>query len=157
VNAKSYDVEKSTDGIHFTKVNTTAAANTGVTASYNWLDATPNTGDNYYRIQLTNQSGTVIYSQVVKVKTGNISSEIALYPNPIVNGVIGLQLNNMPKGKYGVRIINTVGQTILKKTIQHLGGSSTETLSLANYLAKGLYKLEVIHPDKSKTVINLAY
>ncbi|MGG9972082.1 fibronectin type III domain-containing protein [Ferruginibacter sp. SUN002] len=157
VNAKSYEVEKSTDGVHFTKMSTIAAANSGATASYNWLDVSPNTGDNYYRIRLVDQSGAIAYSQIIRVKTGSITSEIGVYPNPVVDGVVGLQLNNMPKGKYEVRIINTVGQTILKKTVQHLGGSAIETLSLGNNVAKGLYKLEVIHPDRQQTVINLSY
>ncbi|MES2431393.1 MAG: T9SS type A sorting domain-containing protein [Bacteroidota bacterium] len=156
VNTKSYVVEKSSDGVNFTKVTTVAATNYASSASYNWLDVAPLNGDNFYRIRIIDQSGVATVSQIVKVKIGNVKAEISIYPNPIVNGTVGLQLVNMPKGDYKVKIINIVGQTIFNKTIKHLGGSSTETLSLDKNLARGLYKLEIIDSNKNQTVITLA-
>lgn len=152
VNVKTYEVEKSADGIHFTKVGSIIADGK---VAYNWLDITPNSGNTYYRIRMVDKAGAVSFSEIVLIKTGTGIAEIGVYPNPVVGGVIGLQLTNMPKGNYGIRVINTIGQTIFKKTVQHLGGNSTETLSLGRNIVNGLYKLEVISPDNKITVIDL--
>ena len=156
-NTKLYEVEKSIDGVNFIKIGTINANNTG-TASYNWVDLVPNEGNNYYRIRLVTQSGSVAYSQVALVKTGSqVTPGIAVYPNPIVDGVIGLQMNNLPKGKYKIRVINSIGEIMLNKTIEHLGASSTEPLSLAKNIPRGGYKLEVVYPNNDVTTVNLTY
>ena len=45
--------------------------------------------------------------------------------------------------------MNSLGQTILTKQINHAQGSSVETLSVKG-LMKGVYQLEVVKPDNSK-------
>lgn len=75
-------------------------------------------------------------------------SLMVIYPNPVQNGNIQLLLNNMPKGLYNVRLVNTSGQTILTKQINHAEGTSTETISVNRI--KGAYMLEVTRPDNSK-------
>lgn len=125
VNTQKYIIEKSKDGVNFASVATLAAlSSSGATASYSWLDVNPINGDNYYRIVSISAAGSTIgsYSQVVKVKIGKTLSTISVYPNPIVDGNIGLQLINIPKGTYSVRVLNSLGQLILNKNIQHFGG-----------------------------------
>jgi len=88
---------------------------------------------------------------------GSDRPQISVYPNPVVNGIINLQLNNQPQGNYGMRLLNKSGQTIMQKQIQHTGGSSTETISLDKYLPRGMYQLEVTKPDGTKSNINVVY
>ncbi len=79
----------------------------------------------------------------------NYSPSIVIYPNPIQNGLINLQMNNLHKGSYIVKLINNLGQTMLTKQINHAEGTSTEIID-ANKL-KGAYIFELSNPDKSKT------
>ncbi|MFZ4059011.1 MAG: T9SS type A sorting domain-containing protein, partial [Ferruginibacter sp.] len=156
VNIASYEVEKSIDGRNFTKVNTTTASGVnGSAANYNWLDVQAVQGDNFYRIKSIGTTGAIQYSKVVKVTKGLIKSGIAIYPNPVTDGVVGLQLNNLSKGLYTVVITNAVGQRILTKAIQHDGGSATETLQTSSTLAKGMYQLTLIAQDKTQQVTSL--
>ena len=39
-------------------------------------------------------------TQVVKVLMGTLKQDIAIYPNPITDGMIHLQFMNEPAGKY---------------------------------------------------------
>ncbi|MEO6329553.1 MAG: T9SS type A sorting domain-containing protein, partial [Ginsengibacter sp.] len=156
-NVKQYEVEKSADGQHFTPANTIIAKlNNGSSVSYQWLDVNALTGNNFYRIKSIDINGVVRYSNVVKIVIGQGRSQIMAYPNPITDGNINLQLINQPKGKYGIRLMNKLGQVMMVNQIQHQEGSSTETLKI-KLLVHGAYQLEVTKPDKSKININVLY
>jgi len=79
----------------------------------------------------------------------NTKPGISVYPNPVTNGVINLQMNNMPQGWYNVRVVNNLGQIVLTKQINHATGSSTQAIQLGKWV-KGVYHMEVTKPDKSK-------
>ncbi|MEP6584580.1 MAG: T9SS type A sorting domain-containing protein, partial [Ginsengibacter sp.] len=83
---------------------------------------------------------------VVKVFVPLPVQSIAVYPNPVKDGIINLQLVHQPKGLYGVRLINANGETILTKVIQYEGGNGSEKISIQK-IAKGIYSLEIIKPD----------
>jgi len=156
LNIKQYIVEKSTDGINFTEVATvTATGNNQSTITYNWLDASPVNGANYYRAYSIDNTGAVAYTQIVKVDISSGNSSIAVYPNPVTNGTINLEMKNMPQGLYNVRFLNEIGQLIFNKTINHTEGTSAETISYDKNISKGSYQLEIIHPDNSETSIKL--
>ena len=65
-----------------------------------------------------------------------------------------MQLTNQPKGNYGIRLLNLLGQVILSKQILNTNGGN-EVLKLDNNIAQGLYKLEVTKPDKEVVIINI--
>lgn len=156
-NMKQYEVEKSIDGNNFSKAATLAANNKG-TETFSWLDVATVTGYNYYRIRSVDINGKTAYTQIVKVQLGGITKqEISIFPNPIVNAVINLQLTNQAKGIYHVRVMNQVGQPVLFKEINHSEGSSTETFQLNKNLARGMYQVEITNPAgevKSVKIIN---
>jgi hypothetical protein len=153
---KEYEVEKSTDGSRFTKVTTTAALNRTSNA-YNWTDVNAVTGYNYYRIRSISQTGEIKYSDIVKVLIGKGSTDITVYPNPVQNGTIKLQMNNMPAGVYRIRVVNMLGQVLQTTQLKHAAGNSTETVPLGSQVGKGAYNLEIIKPDNSRMSIKVQY
>jgi subtilisin-like proprotein convertase family protein len=155
-NLKQYEVEKSLDGNSFSKAATIAASNNRA-GIYNWLDQKAVTGYNYYRIRSVDLDGKTMLTQIVKVLTGNAAMEISIYPNPITNGVVNLQLTNQPAGMYGIRMLNPIGQTIISKKITHAEGSSTEKLNWDYNLAHGMYQLEITKPNGEVKVIKVMY
>jgi len=157
-NIKQYEVEKSIDGNHFTSLSViAAAANNGHSAAYNFIDKNAVEGLNYYRIKSVDDNGKISYTNIVKVVVASIKQEIAVYPNPVIDGKINLQLNNQPDGNYGVRMFTKSGQLILEKKIPHSAGSSVTPIQLSNYIAHGIYELKVTKPDGSITSINIIY
>ena len=130
----------------------TVAAINGVANNYQWLDQNITSGYNYYRIKSVDINGKANYTQVVKVLIGKSESEITVYPNPIIDGTINIQLNNQPSGIYEIKLINPLGQEIISKKIIHTGGNIIETIKLKDRSAKGVYQLKVIKPDGSKQV-----
>jgi hypothetical protein len=155
-NLEQYSVEKSVDGNHYITANTVAARHAAV-SNYNWLDVNPAEGYNYYRILSTDVNGKTAYSVVVKVFTGKEKPGISIYPNPVSNGIINLQLTNQSPGEYGIRLLNKMGQVIISKQINHTAGSSTETIQLDKYTPHCIYQLEVTQPDGKKIDANVIY
>jgi hypothetical protein len=155
-NMKQYEVEKSTDGTNFSKVATQAniGAN-GTDANYTWLDVNAVTGDNYYRIRSVNNSAETKVSNlaIVTIKKGNPG--VSIYPNPVINRTISLQMTDMEKGTYLLRLMTTSGQVVMTTQITHGGGNATQPVLLNKQIAHGSYRLEITRPDKSTILKDL--
>ena len=149
INVSKYEVEKSTDGVLFNDVATIVAAG-DANFTYNWIDISPTTGTVFYRIKETSNDGVVQYSKIINTSVDvNGSAAITVYPNPVVSGIIGLQMENMPGGTYAVRLLNNSGQVLYSKAINHNKSSVTETINVPESISKGIYRLTIIHPDNT--------
>jgi hypothetical protein len=155
-NIKGYEIERSTDGTHFTKVADQASAgNSDAAVAYNWLDVAPALGQYYYRIRSISYNDVIGYSNIVKVKLNRSTPAIYVFPNPVTQNTIHLQMNGMEKGVYAARLMNNLGQVVMSNYIAHMGGTATETLRPANTLLAGIYQLEIAAPDKKITTIKV--
>ncbi len=157
-NIKEYQAEKSVNGIDFTTLSVVKPTNNnGGSAVYVQPDTKPVTGDNYYRIRSIDMNGAISYTTIVKVQIADSRQDINIYPNPITDGQIHLQFLNEPVGKYGLRLLNSLGQVILSKQVTHADGTTTDLIRWNFNLAHGMYKLEVTKPDGSIKIINVLY
>ncbi len=142
-NVKNYEVEYSTDGIRYFKVSTVKATNKGsIEQNYLWLHEKPVIGDNYYRVKCIFNTGEHKYTTIAKVTISNGNS-FSIYPNPVVNQTINLQLNNQPAGNYNIRLINNDGKNLLATIIRHSGGTGNYKINLPTAIINGNYKLEI--------------
>lgn len=157
MNIASYDVERSVNGRDFTKMFNTPARgeSSGGTAIYNWLDVKTMPGDNFYRIRSISKDGKTTYSRIVKVTLGKGKTGFMVFPNPVADGMIGLQMSNIPAGKYTVRILNSDGKLVGREMISHPGGNSTQTITSAAQLISGTYQLEIIGEDNKVNILRL--
>lgn len=146
-----YELEKSINGTSFSKVNTQLATGVnGSDAAYSWLDKNPVAGDNYYRVKSISAAGDTRISDIVKVKMDNTGPVIALFPNPVTNRTVMLQMNNCDKGIYQYRLLNTLGQVIMSSSFSYAGGTAAQTIRLASQIANGNYRLEIVKPDNTR-------
>lgn len=155
-NIKGYEVERSADGISFAKIATVNAFNQ-VANNYSWTDASPLSGNNYYRIRSTGFSGKSQYTEVLKVLALQGSIGIHSYPNPVINNKINLQFINQKEGIYEVKLLNTFGQSLVNKTINHKGGNHVEAIIPSQNIPKGIYRIDIINPDGKHQVISVVF
>lgn len=141
----SYEIERSADGSSFTKIGAVAVHNGSASGNYSFADEQPGGGDNYYRIKMIRQTGGFIYSSIVSVSVPAGKDLIAVYQNPVTNGLIKLWFKNEPAGKYQVQVYSTDGKRVFSKDISHAGGTTVHTLP-AGVVAQGLYHA-VIHKE----------
>jgi hypothetical protein len=83
-NMKDFEIEKSSDGIHFIALQTITAHNSTETNHYNVTDRNPKVGYNYYRLKITDNFQKTAYSGIIKIKY-NIIEPVQIYPNPVAD------------------------------------------------------------------------
>ncbi|HEX5024051.1 MAG TPA: Ig-like domain-containing protein [Agriterribacter sp.] len=68
---------------------------------------------------------------------------IKAYPNPVTSSNVNLQFVNAASGMYSLEFVNSSGQVVFRKNIQHAGGSLTQQLNLERKIPAGVYQLRV--------------
>jgi len=141
VNVLNYSIEKSIDGINFNEIGKVAPTTTG--EDYSYTDINPVVGINYYRIKSTDVTGSVLYSAVAKVlrQTGNTG--ITVFPNPVTNHSLTLQIDGIETGKYAINIYSITGQKVSTTSINITSGSLFQPLTLPGSIKAGIYQLEL--------------
>ncbi len=95
----------------------------------------------------------IIFSKPKPVAAAKQGFTIA--PNPVEGGNVSIMFGNQKAGRYNVRIVNSLGQTISTHIINHAGGSSSHLLALPEGINNGMHRAEIIAPNKTKTVQQL--
>lgn len=146
----TYEIEKSIDGANFIHVGRVA---TNTSSKYKWQDETPGTGQVMYRVKEVSQDGNSVYSNTVS--TVLKYKQLVIYPNPVRDNVIKVQLNNSMPGKYNIHIYNPNGAVVFNSSISHNGGSVAHSLALAHKLPAGVYSVVVIDPSGQRNTVAL--
>lgn len=85
VNTSHFEIEKSLDGIEWTKQgNKTAVGGKYTQTNYSFDDEMPSVGNNYYRLKSIDFDGSSNYSSIIKIKVDKPIDEstIKIFPNP---------------------------------------------------------------------------
>ena len=141
-NTAHYAVERSFDGINFTKIGRVeAVGNSSTLRKYRFVDETPLTATNYYRLRINDLDGKFNYSDILNVKNSKVKA--VFYPNPAKsNENITLMGNYDPEMFVSLTALN--GSVIVLRI-------KDNQISLPN-LAAGIYYLN-INGEKSPIVI----
>ena len=143
-NVDHYEIERSLNGMPpFTTLGQTAARNTDSKSDYEWVDATPSNGNNFYRIKSVDINGKISYSTIVRLNLNQSGKGILVYPNPATKGYISFQSSDLQKGSYTLKIINSNGQAVYKQEFVHEGGAFSQTISLPAGIKSGMYNLQL--------------
>jgi hypothetical protein len=76
-------------------------------------------------------------------------TSIVVIPNPVLNKMVNIQLNNVPSGRYNLMLYNILGQPVLQRTIEHAGGNSSQLLTLPSAALNGVYVLRLFNKSTS--------
>jgi hypothetical protein len=153
---QQYSIERSTDNKTFTEAGTVSATgNNNLSAAYRWIDVAPQPGVYYYRIKSISSKGAVSYSDIVKIKILNSRTDLYVFPNPVQDNIIQLQLNDKVAGQYNARLFNSAGLQLINNKIIHAGATATFQLKPTIVLPAGTYSLEVVSPDKKTALIKV--
>jgi hypothetical protein len=116
-------------------------------------------GKLYFRIEETNSTGKITYSQVVVVDPGSTSgaSEISYqtFPNPATNSLM-FQFNSNQTGRFMLQLVNTAGQIVQEKSVT-LTGSSQIQLDLNPQPVKGLYFLRTADLTHNRSFVSKVF
>jgi hypothetical protein len=114
INSSQFHVQRSSDGTNFTDLTTVAAAgNSNTIRVYNYTDANPLNGTNYYRIAEEAVSGALEYSPI---RTVNYTTTAVINPspNPFSQSTL-VDLQQLPAG-CSIQLLDLSGKLILQET-----------------------------------------
>lgn len=142
-NAWKYEVEKSADARVFIKIGEVMATGGYGTINYGFTDEHPVPGNNYYRLKALDLDHSFTFTRIVKVANQDVTGTSELYPNPVTGNSFNLELLNIVKGRYELTIVNTAGQIIFTKKVEHPGGTASQLIILPNHVVTGIYSIEI--------------
>jgi hypothetical protein len=153
---REYRVEHATDGVNFQLLETISTS-INSTAMYNYLHKQPHNGSNYYRIRIDKTNGKSEYSDVVNILIRSFETGIIVFPNPFDGENLNIRLLQQPPGKYLVELINSSGQLIISKEINHSGGNALQPINLIRKVGRGIYYMAIKNEDGEIKRLKLIY
>ena len=143
-----FEVERSNSGQDFQTIGTvrTKATNgtTNQTMNYNFVDAEPATGQNYYRLKQVNTDNTYKYTNTVAINyvlPFNTNIDIIAFPNP-AKSYVNLNFGSYEGEEFDIRITDSKGMVVFEKEFQAVREASKARLSLEK-MASGFYIIEI--------------
>lgn len=147
INLKQYEVEKSLDGINFSRTGIVATMNDINGAEYSFNDPDPITTVEYYRLKLDGLSNNDNkYSKIIALYNKNASFKVTVI-NPFkINLKVDLFLPD--DGNIILNLYDVFGKIVSKKNLQLSKGTSTIILDNVERLPAGMYILRTIFNNK---------
>ncbi|MFI5131461.1 MAG: glycoside hydrolase family 9 protein [Chitinophagales bacterium] len=147
--SKFFEVERSVDGIRFTRIGQVDAA-MNITR-YNITDNAADPGNIlYYRIKETGLQDEVHYSSIIKIAATIDKDNLSAYPNPVLEQLV-LSGYADENGLLELRIFDVSGRLIgFQKWMQSKGNYSRHIP--VGHLSKGIYWVQVSNKEKSMQV-----
>ncbi len=135
LNTRNFDVERSSDGINWTKIGTVSAKDLSQN-SYTFSDKLPLEHTNFYRIKINDKNGVYTYTIIKKIELGNIDI-LTLVPNPAIDKTT-VYFGFNAKG--GILMVTTLeGRVVQRHSINNNTSSyviPTGNLPSGNYMIR---------------------
>jgi len=111
INTQYFDIERSIDGVEFTKIGeVNAAGNSAINVRYNYNDNAALAGINYYRLKEWDKDGKYNVSNIISIDNSIKNNEVIVYPNPVKDKLTLLFSDNLTK--HQAQLLTITGQVL---------------------------------------------
>lgn len=152
LNTLKFEVERSpqsSNGVFVRIGEVPAAGFSNSLLSYSLNDNTPLSGENYYRLKMTDRDGSYKYSQTILIRNDKqntyVNSINGVYPNP-TNQLINIEYQSMANSQIKLKILNVIGQEVLLGNKNVIKGNQLIQLDVSS-LANGVYIINIQDPN----------
>jgi hypothetical protein len=154
INTDHFDIERSYDGVSFTKVAAKAAAGNS-SSDINYQHSDPinyNYPIVYYRLKTVDIDAKSSYSKIVALRLSNGPiKNLTVFPNPFTTD-LKLQISSLSETTGTVRISNAIGQVVYNRNIILQKGENIVVLNSGlETLKPGMHLMEVITTEGKVT------
>jgi hypothetical protein len=138
-NTVNYEIEKSNDGVSFTKIGAVAAQQTD---NYSFVDNDHKTGTFYYRLKINETNGSFYLSSIQKIKINGKGLSINnIYPTPAKDNIT-FEINSSSGGLTVIEIVDFNGKIVLQNSFKATTGNNVKLLNTSK-LQAGMYLIRV--------------
>ena len=141
-NVSHFEILRSANGVSFTSIASVSARNTAIDNLYTVTDLTPAKANNYYKIVMIDKDGSKKISEILKMNLSSDAAEMLAYQN---GNAVKVNVSNLDRGSYAVRLSNAQGQQVYSGTILHNGGNTSHTLNIKTTLLPSVYHVILIN------------
>jgi hypothetical protein len=137
INNDHFDVERSPDGLHYTRLTTIAGhGNSSTEQFYEAVDANPYEGITYYRLKQVDLDGHWVYSPLVSVRLSTAFSYM-VYPNPAMDKIY-ITVHSAKTQAADIDLYDAAGKLVQSKHIDVVPGDNKYEWTIS-MLSHGLY------------------
>lgn len=148
------EVQRSADTRNFRSIESITASQARCAEPFNYLDAAPLKGKNFYRLKMTDADGRVSYSPVVLVSNGESGLEfVGLYPS-VVHDKTALSISSDRPAVIEIAITDMSGRVISKNKHTVTAGSGLINIDCSK-LAAGMYNITALTENAVGTTLRL--
>lgn len=140
---KGFEIQRSEDGINFINIGfVSSKANGGNSSStifYSYVDNSPTSGSNFYRVKQIDINSKISISKTLLVVRDKFSKGgiLGIYPNPAKNDLN--LIFNLPADKSNIiSITDLAGRTLMQKQVEGSNTNQNIRLNISS-LSKGTY------------------
>ena len=83
-----------------------------------------------------------------------VNRNIAVYPNPVTNGLVKLSFNDQPQGRYSIQFMDVSGKIISQQQISIQSKSQLVEYRLPGLIAAGNYLIKVVNEANEIASVN---
>jgi hypothetical protein len=141
-----FEIEKSSDGIHFAKIGIVGAKNTAA-AYYNFSDPDEIVGHQYYRLKMLQQDNLYKYSNVIALNA-TLSFDVNIIQNPFIDN-INIDITVPAAATAHIQLFNNQGQKLKILTQQVNKGSNKIMITELGNLSKGIYFISIEYKNEN--------
>ncbi|HRI19626.1 MAG TPA: T9SS type A sorting domain-containing protein [Panacibacter sp.] len=144
LNVKRITIEKSNDAVHFNEAGTITFTAETLLGTHNYADVKPFAGNNYYRLAIISNDGTIEYSNIILLKN-EAKRLVYLYPNP-VKDVLTVNITATLAARFNFLLYDVSGRLLFSKLYDVAEGSQNIQLPLSK-LSSGAYTFKLTDQD----------
>jgi hypothetical protein len=142
-----FDIERSSDGVHFTPVGRVPGANhNGVLTDYIFYDMHSMKGISFYRLKQVDVDMKFSYSPIERVRNFDNDNSIDIFPNPVRGAEFKIDLYTKIPGAIDVLMYDQSGRLQLKQQF-----SNDNVLTINHHLRAGLYTVKITAKEFTTT------
>lgn len=147
---RSFEVEKSADGMSFKSVGTVASNSNWSNVQYSFIDQSATEGLSYYRLKLTDADGVITYSKITTINiSGAQNKRVNVYPTVVAGGSFYIKSAQAIRNAV-VTISDFSGRVIVKQPVGNItAGQPLQVNANSLVNGKGMYSVVIASSETS--------
>ena len=134
-------MERSSDQRNFSEIYSITADAARCGQPFDYTDAQPLSGINYYRLKITDADGKVTYSNIVAlINAVKGFALVGIIPNPIKGNTLKIASAAAVPTKVDLVITDAQGRVMKRESLYLIAGSNTSEINVSNF-APGTYNV----------------
>jgi hypothetical protein len=145
-----FEVQRSASGVVYNTIGEVYGAGydlTEIEKHYRFVDVTPLTGWNYYRLKAIDVDGSIEYFGLEAIKIDG-DNKVSVYPNPVSGDALRVNVNFTPTEAARIRVMNQMGVEVANVAMPMF----EKTLNFSHPLQPGIYTLQYAGRELVQTI-----